>query len=178
MHLEFVLRDLPGAVEVTLEPNVDPAALGCRPWGRGFPVCTATVSYAGRGYAAALGWTQLVRSTDGTGGGADFELDPYEPLGRLPHPFCWFGFTPTLFDAPSRRSREPIEWAAHSFLCFIGREREARAILGFGWGFAIREDKISIEEPQPLPAGEWDGHVPLLRAEHPTWEFALGYRES
>jgi hypothetical protein len=177
MRLEFTLRALPGAVDVTLEPNEDPAALGCRPSGRGFPVCTATVSYPGRGYAAALGWTQLVRSTDGASGGAEFELDPYEPLGRLPHPFCWFGFAPTLFDAPSRRSRAPIEWTAHSFLCFIGRTHEARAIVGFSWGFSIRNEQISIDAPEALPAGAWDMHVPLLREEHPTWEFARGYRE-
>ena len=49
-------------------------------------------------------------------------MDPFEPLGRLAHPFCLFGFAPTLFDAPSRDSRAPIVWTAHSFLAFIGED--------------------------------------------------------
>jgi hypothetical protein len=42
MRLEFTLRQLPGCVDVTLAPNVEPEALGCRASGFGFPVCTAT----------------------------------------------------------------------------------------------------------------------------------------
>lgn len=47
VRIEFTLRQLPGLVDVTLVPNVDPGALGCRPSGFGFPVCTATVSFQG-----------------------------------------------------------------------------------------------------------------------------------
>jgi hypothetical protein len=178
VRLSFALRGLHGRVEVAIEPNRDPAALGCRPEALGFPVCKATVDYAGRGYAAALGWIQLVRDTAGEGAGEGFELDPFEPLGRTPHPFCWFGFAPSLFDAPSRASREPLDWTAHSFLGFVGeREHEARAILGFHWGFAIRERKIAIAEPGPLGSGDWDAHRPLLSREHPDWDFAPGYRD-
>jgi hypothetical protein len=177
MRLEFTLRDLPGSVDVVLEPNDDPEALGCRPWGRGFPVCTAKVAYAGRGYAAALGWMQLVHSTDDASARAAFEPDPYEPLGQLSHPFCWFGFAPTLFDAPSRRSRPDMEWTAHSFLGFIGAPREARAILGFSWGFAVREGDVTIGRATPLEAAEWDAHMFVLRGTHPTWQFAAGYRD-
>jgi hypothetical protein len=136
------------------------------------------VTYAGRGYWAALGWIQLVCSSDHPGEGSQFELDPFEPLGRLPHPFCWFGFAPTLFDAPSRTSREPMRWVANSFLCFIASgapAREARAILGFSWGFTINDSTISLESPAIVPPTGWDSHLPLLRREHPNWDFAAGY---
>ena len=175
MRIEFTLRGLPGSVDITLEPNLDPVALGCAPHAQGFPVCTAAIEYEGRGYAAALGWIQVVRSTDGLSEGRGFDLDPYEPLGRLPHPYCWFGFAPVLFDAPSRSTRDPLDWTAHSFLSFIGAEREARALLGFSWGFAVENEVVSIGEPAALPAHAWDEHLPLLRREHPTWTFAPGY---
>jgi hypothetical protein len=178
VRLSFALRGLRGRVEVSVEPNADPAALGCPPHAEGFPVCTATVDYEGRGYTAALGWIQLVRSTDGDSGGERFELDPFEPLGATAHPFCWFGLAPTLFDAPSRSSRAPLEWAAHSFLAFIGEHgREARAALGFHWGFSIRDGEVSIAVPGALAGEEWDAHLPLLRREHAGWEFAAGYRD-
>ena len=176
--LDFSLRDLPGWVAVTLEPNDDPEALGKPPPARGFPVCTAEVTYRGRGYTAALGWIQLVRSTDAASGGDQFELDPYEPLGQTAHPFCFFGFAPTLFDAPSRESRAPLDWTANSFLCFIARNRdrrEARAILGFSWGFSIRDELFSYDSPASLTPSAWDDHLSLLGREHPTWAFARGY---
>jgi hypothetical protein len=177
MRFEFDLRVNRGSVEVTVVPNDDPESLSCRPSGRGFPVCTATVSYAGRGYAAAFGWIQLVRSTDGASGGLEFEMDPFEPLGALPHPFCWFGLAPTLFDAPSRRTRADLEWTAHSFLSFIAQPHEARAILGFSWGFTVDDGQVSITPAVPLERGEWDRHLPILRREHPAWLFAPGYHQ-
>jgi hypothetical protein len=136
------------------------------------------VTYAGEGYKAALGWVQLVRSTDGASAGKEFETDPFEPLGPTPHPFCFFGFAPRLFDAPApRRSREDMDWRAESFLCFVPmNRRETRAILGFSWGFTIRAEAISLTPPAPLAPEEWDKHRTLLRREHPAWTFATGYR--
>ena len=164
---------------MSIKPNARPEELGCPPFAKGFPVCTATVTYAGEGYNATLGWVQLVRSTDGGTGGERFELDPFELLGRSSHPFCFFGFAPTLFDAPSRPLREDMDWKAESFLCFIAANAEGsevRAILGFGWGFSIRGGTISLDPPSELAAPEWDKHVTLLRREHRTWDFATDYR--
>jgi hypothetical protein len=177
--VDFVLWDLPGWVEVTVEPNHDPEALGKAANAREFPVCTASVTYRGRGYRAAFGWIQLVKSTDNSSGGEQFEMDPFEPLGRLAHPFCFFGFEPTLFDAPSRDSRASMVWTAHSFLAFIaqdGERLEARALLGFSWGFAIDDSTFSYEAPAALAPSVWDGHRAFLAREHPGWGFADGYR--
>jgi hypothetical protein len=131
------------------------------------------------GYRAALGWVQLVRSTDSASRGEAFEMDPYEPLGRQSHPFCFFGFAPRLFDAPARTSREDLDWIAHSFLCFVAPDatsREARAIAGFAWGFDIREGEVVLRPPESLGSAAWESHLPLLRREHPGWAFAAGYR--
>lgn len=118
MQFDFRLRDVAGYVVVTVEPNADPAIVGTRSSARGFPVCAATVNYDARGYFAMLGWIQLVRSTDNQTAGREFEIDPYEPLGRTAHPFCWFGLTPTLLDAPPspigtghvRMDRAKLSW--------------------------------------------------------------------
>jgi len=176
LAIEFSLRGLSGRVDVEVEPNRDPEELGCPPHAECFPVCEAVVAYAGRGYRAALGWIQLVQSTDGPTGEA-FAPDPVEALGRAPHPFCWFGFKPTLFDAPSRPERDALDWTAHSFLAFVPNERRVRALLGFSWGFAIREGGLSLAPPASLDAPGWDGHLMLFEREYPDWTFDPGYHE-
>jgi hypothetical protein len=177
VRFDFTLRDAAGSVVVQLEPNADPATVGARSSARGFPVCTATVTYEAGGYLAALGWIQLVRSTDNRSTGQDFEIDPYEPLGRTAHPFCWFGLAPTLFDAPSRPSLpDTLEWIAHSFLGFIGAQHQACAILGFSWGFRVRGREIVITPVESLSADDWNSRLPVLRREHPLWDFAPDFR--
>jgi hypothetical protein len=122
-----------------------------------------------------------LRSSDNASAGASFELDPFEPLGRLTRPFCWFGIAPTLFDAPSRASgADRLDSAQLPLLyhsrCGAGRGGEARALLGFSWGFAIGDGAISFEQPARLPPAEWDRHLALLRSEHPGWTFSSGYQ--
>lgn len=178
MRLDFSLRGAPGSVDVAIEPNTDPEALGSPTFARGFPVCTATVTYAEKGYKAALGWVQLVRSTDNASAGAEFEMDPFEPLGPTPHPFCFFGFSPVLFDAPARQSSEDMTWRAETFLCFVPMQadrREARAMLGFTWGFTIHEREISLASPSRLAPEEWNKHRAFLKRAHPDWVFAHSY---
>jgi hypothetical protein len=178
VRLDFRLRDASGSVEVSVEPNIDPEALGCSPFARDFPVCTATVAYGAEGYRAAMGWVQLVRSTDGASAGKAFEMDPFEPLGPSAHPFCFFGFAPVLFDAPARPTRQDMDWAAETFLCFVAMDsdkREVRAILGFSWGFSIREKAVVLRAPARLGATGWNQHRALLSQEHPTWHFASGH---
>ena len=120
-----------------------------------------------------------MRSTDGASGGESFETDPFEPLGRTAHPFVFFGFLPTLFDAPSRDPLGDMDWVAHSFLCQLGeQEQQARAILGFSWGFNIRDAAITLYGPNALAAGDWDAHRTLLAREHAGWSFTPGFASS
>jgi len=179
MRLPFRLAGALGHVAVAVAVNTSPETLGCRPAARGFPYCSASISHPARGYAAALGWIQLVRSTDGCSGGKTFEMDPFEPLGRVAHPFAFFGFLPSLFDVPSRDPIREMDWIANSFLCDLGEhERHARALLGFSWGFTIRDGKIATWGPNALGSRDWDAHRALLTREYPNWSFAARFHDA
>lgn len=188
MEIEFSVGALPGRVSVTCLPNDDPTALGCALTTpevahhyEGFPVCTATVDYEGKGYAALFGWTQLVKSTDNRSQGETFEMDPFSLYADIPTPFCWFGFNPTLFDAPARRERTPLQWLAHSFLCFTSAPgvKGVRTVLGFGWGFEITADgEISIYPVRRLESHEWNHHLDHLRTQYAQWSFLKGFHQT
>src|SRR6201996_7870017 len=172
MRIDFVHAGKPGTVAVEVAANDDPAALGCSEDARGLAWCRATIEQDARGYADALGWIQLVDSSDAPSG---FAIDPFEPLGEVTHPFCFFGSAPTLFDGPSRPTREDMTWTARAFLAGIGGDFEALPILGFAWGFAIRAGEVSIVGPTELDGSAWDDCVPALRESCPAWRFAPGF---
>ncbi len=174
MRIEFIHGGRPDAVEIEVAVNTDPEALGCPPHARGFPYCRALVERDARGYADALGWIQLVDSTDGPGG---FAIDPFEPLGAVGHPFAFFGFAPTLFDGPSRSGRPDMAWTANSFLAGIAEEREAFAFLGFSWGFEIAGGQIEIVGLAKLEESAWADRVPALREACPDWRFQPGFAD-
>ncbi len=181
MELPFVLRSVEGRVVVDYRRNVDPQAIGCQPDSQDFPVCTALVDYPMRGYDALMGWVQLVRSDDNLSSGNEFELDPLAFLGDLPHPFCWLGICPTLFDAPSRSPRHPMRWTARSYLCVPddnGDGLEVYALLGFAWGFRIDAAQVLLEPPRPIEADAWNEHLPALSERYSDWRFRSGFRES
>jgi hypothetical protein len=143
-------------------------------------MCAATVDRPVRGYDSLMGWIQLVRSDDNESHGERFEMDPLEFLGELPHPFCWLGINPLLFDAPSRSPRTDMHWMAHSFLCVPddgGNDLEARPILGFSWGFVVSNGEIELVPPEALDGAAWDEHLDTLRSRHPGWHFAPGFAD-
>jgi hypothetical protein len=165
-----------GELEVEVRENDDPAALGCEEWARGFPVCTAKITPPSRGYADMLGWIQLV---DDSWHGGGFHADGFEPLGPLPHPFGYYGVSPTLFDAP-HYDGENFDFLAHTFLCGLGGEllefrHEARAVLGFSWGCRKRGPEIEFLDLQTLPPASWDGHRAYLASRFPAWTFPPGF---
>jgi hypothetical protein len=173
-RLDFTHAGRAGTVRVEVGANDDPAALGCGEGSRGLAYCRATVETTAGGYDAALGWIQLVDSTDEEGG---FAIDPFEALGESAHPFCFFGFAPTLFDGPSRPTRADLRWRAHAFLAAIVEERTAAALVGFEWGFEIRAGEVTIAGPSALPAAAWPAAIPILERSHPEWRFATGEAE-
>lgn len=168
MRIDFHHGGKPAAVLIEIATNEGPAALGAGEDARGLPYCRARIEQDARGYADALGWIQLVESTDEPGG---FATDPFEPLGEVSHPFCFFGFAPTLFDAPSRSTRDDLSWTARTFLAGIGEEREAFAILGFEWGFEVSDGGVTIAAPTELDPADWTDLVPILERAHPTWRY-------
>jgi hypothetical protein len=120
VRLDFRLHDASGSVEVAVEANTNPESLAKPPFARDFPVCTATVTYAGEGYNSAMGWVQLVRSTDGAGAWKEFEMDPFEPLGPSAHPFCFFGLR-RFSSTPRHALRVRIWIGAPRLSCVLSR---------------------------------------------------------
>ena len=181
MDITFALRGIKGHVSVTYSRNSRPDLVGSGVESSGFPLCHAAVEYPAQGYDALLGWVQLVRSDDNTSQGRAFEIDPLDILGDLPHPFCWIGLNPRMFDAPSRSPRRDLDWVAQSFLCVpddsLGAGLEVRALLGFTWGFRIRDEQIHLVPPTQLGPSDWDHHLDVLAARYPSWRFISGFRE-
>jgi len=174
-----MLHGLDGRVVVTVERNAQPELVGSSPESRGFPMAKAAVDYADRGYDSMMGWIQLVRSDDNLSGGRQFEIDPLEFLGDLPHPFCWLGINPTLFDAPSRSPRRDLDWMAQSYLCVPDGDgvnaMEVRALLGFSWGFTVRTGRITIVQPERLRPTVWNEQCERLAEAFPSWRFRPGF---
>ena len=177
MELHFVHLGHRGRVSVAVISNDDPGRLGKGEEARGFPACTATVEFAEDGYRAFFGWIQLVRSTDQVSPD-DFEMDPLRFFEDSPAPFCFYGYKPVLFDAPSRDAREPMDWTAHAFLAYVPRDhaelKEIRPVVGFSWGFRIDEaGLISLKNVERLGEGAWSSHVGILAASYPAWRFPV-----
>jgi hypothetical protein len=173
-----------GTVSVEVGVNDDPAALGCAEFARGFPYMRAMISPQEVGYNNVMGWIQLTR-WGAPGSQSEFRMDPYAPLREIPHPFGFFGFSPTMFDAPHTDEDGEHEFTAHTFLGAIGgdlfdfedetKAPQARAILGFCWGYEKRADGIPHWGPRPLGPEDWGAHLPYLSAKHPRWHFAPGF---
>jgi hypothetical protein len=178
MEIPFTYQGHEGRVIVNLETTLSPETLGVGDSALGLANCKATIEFSAGGYLGLLGWVQLVRSTDNISHGRQFEIDPFDPFGlyeRAPLPYCWYGITPTLFDAPSRDERVELDWVAHSILAtspFGGNTRIVTPLLGFSWGFHITNEKnIELKPITVLTAGDWKTHLPYLHDCYQDWGF-------
>jgi len=180
LELPYRWNDREGVVRVEMAVNSDPDRFGGEDFARGFPYCRATIEPPALGYNDMLGWIQLVDTDDHEPG---FHVDFFEPLGRVPHPFAFFGFAPTLFDSPHATFPD-WDFVAHTFLCGMGGKlleqteagrREVRPILGFKWGFTKRGPEIDSFGPEVLAAEDWNRHLGYLRGAFRDWEFPPGF---
>lgn len=176
LTVPFEARGYIGSVSVSITTNDDPDAVGCPPWARGFPICEAAVDFGARGYAALLGWVQLVRMRSPYLDPDDrWVTDPLEVYRDVETPFGFYGIAPTLFDAPARRDRSQyLDWHAESYLCFAPTSpmaREAKPVAAFSWGFLLDRGQIVPRDAQSLLLSAWSEHLELLEASYPTWAF-------
>ena len=175
ISLDFEVRGAYGRVDVRVSSNDAPEEIGSDAAASGFPVCEATVESPLRGYAALMGWVQMVGTSAARGATRRFEPDPLRIFDDLDLPFGFHGVAPTLFDAPYRRDRShDLDWLAHSFLCASAgdpMERSVRPLAAFQWGFVLESGDVRIVPPTPLPLIEWTTHRPLLTAAYPSWVF-------
>jgi len=175
LELTATVRGHECSISVVVAENRDPASIGTAPHARGFPVCRATIETSLTGYQAVMGWIQVVGTRTEHETSTSFELDPLEIFAGLDTPFGTHGFTPALFDAPSRSDRSVrLSWVAHSFLCVSDPQPMSRnlvAVAAFEWGFELVPDEIAILGPSHLGVDTWRRHIPLLTDTHPTWTF-------
>lgn len=174
LNLPFAHNGVVGAITAVCEPNDHPALRGCAEGSLNLPFLTATIASKLSGYCAMVGWVQLVRSSDNASKGAAFEMDPFSLFAEVESPYCFYGHLPTLFDGPSRASRNDMSWIAHTFLAVSPVRpvaRSVRPLAGFSWGFDIRAQHITFREPTALTENEWRDHLPVLRAAFPNWSF-------
>lgn len=185
LHLDFSIDDLrKGQVTVLVQPNNDPARYGCtllfpdKPTDvfATFPTCEALVRSTGAtGYGSMYGWIQFFRASDSPlTGDVQWEVDPVPIFGDLNTPFCWFGPEPSLFDCPMREGKLEHDWICHSFLTYLPDcliSKDVRPILGFEWGFRIRESKVEVKELQEVEMKVWDERLAMLEHKYPGWAF-------
>jgi hypothetical protein len=102
--IPFRVRGHDGAVHVEYGINEDPQRWGNRllgvteplngaEVGRGFPLCRATVTFAGEGYAAVMAWIQMLRFSGATNG---VLVDQSAAVGRLRHALRLLGAMPLV----------------------------------------------------------------------------------
>lgn len=135
----------------------------------GFPVTQGTISTTKKGYASIYGWTQLWKEND-----TDWVFDWAPVQDELNWPFVWFGPEAQLFDGPTRVGVLDLDWTARSFMTYIDDSlmtRSVRCVVGFEWGFWIRNGSLAIKPLIQLQNLDWDMHLQYLSVVFPGWEF-------
>jgi len=181
----FRLSGLAGDVVVRYGANVDPTRWGYDLLGldypsvtaAGFPVLRADVTYEGDGYAATLGWVQVVWMA----GAAEQEprviVDVAPQLIGTGFPYVSFGVEPTMFDAPSTTQAD-VDWLARTFLTASPDRlmtRIAEPILGLRWGYVLHEAVPQLKGLAPAREEDWREARSVLTAHFPEWEFGSSW---
>jgi hypothetical protein len=178
-ELRFELRGVPGTVTVRHGINDDP-----RRWGydvldlpydfersRGFPVVEATVAHPAEGYAAVMGWIQVVRYRDAETDEVIVDVAPQ--LRGSGVPWFSFGVRPAFFDAPSTTSDEAT-FRFDAFLAFTPHAvmtPVAEPLCGFSWGCEVTGGTPASTPLTPAGADRWAAIRPALAAACPDWTF-------
>lgn len=179
MDIPFRWWDDDGVVRVKMAIDDDPASFGCTELAYGFPYCEATIETPAKGYASLFGWVALLKASYSGAEGFDFDL--LDPLNPRSDPFGYLAYKPTFFDGPHTDVQD-VDFCAHTFLCGFAGEilylrKEARAILGFSWGYSKRGRRIEPIEPEPLAPENWDNHREYLKGRFSDWSFRPGFSQ-
>lgn len=182
--IPFLLRGLEGQVTIKYGVNEDPARWGYdeldldwyRPdLVRGFPVMEASVQHPAEGYAADMGWLQVVRYEVRDPGDEEqvtvFDVPPQ--LSETETPYLAFGVRPTAFDAPSIEASD-VTWDADTFLVYTPDavlSRVLRPLCGFRWGYTVHNGAVRVTPLNVADPDDWQRNLPDLRGRFTTWTF-------
>ena len=190
----FSLHGGDGAVTVVYRANDDPERWGYELLGLSWssslaerlPVLEARVSSPLEGYAAVMGWIQVVRihvsetSTSLVPGGEKAPPGDHAWVDGPPHlrglgvPFVSFGPCPSLFDAPASTESD-IRFLADSFLTASPDaliSPRSRPCFGLRWGYATKAgQEPELIPPTTLGENDWHEALPLLEEQFPDWSF-------
>src|SRR5262249_34734797 len=120
----------------------------------------------------------LITNRDPATGAEDVGIDVMPMHQDADSPFAVFGHAPTFFDAPANPDHVTEDWIADAFLVAcpdVARTRRVAALLGFRWGYGLRERRAAPLPIAALAAATWDGHLAVLRERYPSWEFLPGF---
>ena len=174
----FRLRGAEGSVIVSFHGNEDPQRWGYGTLGlawptelaQGLPVLTARTECSLAGYAAIMGWVQIVRidvlessqplaaGVDEAPAGHHAWVDGPPQLRGLGVPFTLFGECPTLFDAPASTESDTTffadSWVDGEPRCFdqprvVSGSRAALGLLD-ARGAATRASRAGAARRKPL----------------------------
>jgi hypothetical protein len=162
--IPFRLRGTDGQITVQYGANEDPVRWGYavleldwfRPeLVRGFPVIQASVEHPAEGYAADMGWLQVVRyEVRDPGEEATVTVFDAPPqLAETETPYAAFGVRPTFFDAPSIEGLRDVTWDADTFLVYTPDavlSQVLRPLCGFTWGYRLQEGAVLLT-PMSVP---------------------------
>ncbi|MGC8506492.1 MAG: hypothetical protein ACP5NK_07300 [Thermoplasmata archaeon] len=143
---------------------------------RGFPLVHADVSFKGPGYEAMFGWFQVI-SHDLGSGETDFSVDIAGQFQEFSNPFCYYGYKPKHYDAPSMNDPHVRVWKAYTFLCplSLSSTKEYRKIIplaGFTWGYTMSHGKPeSLLELLTAGRDDWNLVKGNVSSQYPQWEF-------
>jgi hypothetical protein len=179
--LPFRIRGVDGSVRVSYSRNEDPRRWGYDLLGldfdiemaRGFPIIEASVEWPLEGYAAKMGWIQVVRYSVGDQADATVIVDVAPQLKDSGVPFIAFGVRPTTFDAPATTEAN-VMWRAVTFLTYGPNAHMTRTVkpaVGLRWGYDVRDGVCHPVAVKVASGGDWNDARDELRKRYPEWTF-------
>ncbi|HEY3050166.1 MAG TPA: hypothetical protein VGJ40_00445 [Gaiellaceae bacterium] len=181
LEVPFRLRGVDGVVRVSLLRNEDPERWGWRLLGLdvpleyivGFPVIEASVDYPAEGYAAVMGWVQVVRYEATDEPETVVLADVAPQLQGLGMPYVAFGVRPTYFDSPAI-SAPGADWRASTFLTAspdVLLSRVIEPVCGFCWGYRRKDGVTELVEATRAEEKDWLEAREELVTRYSDWEW-------
>lgn len=185
----FLYGGKKGSVSVVFSPNRGAKSSGFTAIGerftddmiRGFPVIRAIVNYSGFGYEAMFGWIQIVTHRYPGGEESETSVDVAPQFQNYPVPYCFYGYKPTLYDAPCHNPGISMKWTAYSFLCPLtitdeNGKKLVAPFLGLKWGYSLENGKVSsLHAPEVVGADKWNQLTIGIRDEFKDWAFSSSF---